>query len=110
MVGAWLSATVTKNILATVPHEFVAKTVTGVVPLKKVCVADIGNESQKNPILYCKVGAGDPVTVTLDPSVTDALHALKSVGTVRLVTEILGVPLTAIDFVALFTPQLLVTE
>ena len=36
------------------------------------------------PILYCNV-VGDPVTVTFDPSVTNALHDLGSVDALILV-------------------------
>lgn len=85
-----------------------AKTVTGVVPLKKVWVAEIGKENRKNPILYSRVVPG--VTVTFDPSVINALQAFKSVGTVMLLAVRDGAWVTEIDFVALVAPQLLLTE
>ena len=85
-----------------------AKTVTGVVPLKKVWVGEIGKENRKNPILYCSVG--EPVVVTFDPSGTNALQTFKSVETVILLAVRDGAWLTEIDFVALVAPHPPVTE
>jgi len=91
------------------PQEFVAITITGVVPLKKVKVEGIGIENMgKIPILYCRVA--DPVNVTLEPSVTKALQALAAVEVTILLAVRIGDWVTVIDFVALVTPQVAVTE
>ena len=109
IAGAWLSLTVTRNILEVLPQEFVAITITGVVPLKKVKVEGIGVENTgKVPIQYWRVA--DPVTVTLEPSVTNALQALAAVEVTILLAVRIGDWVTVIDFVALVIPQVAVTE
>lgn len=57
---------------------------------------------------YCKVG--DPVVVTFDPSVTNALQEVGSVDALTLVAVRVRDEFTVIELVALPIPQLLVTE
>ena len=57
---------------------------------------------------YCKVG--DPVVVTFDPSVTDALHEVGSVDALILVVVRDRDEFTVIGLVVLPVPQLLATE
>ena len=106
ITGFWLSLTVTKNVVELLPQEFVAVTVTGVTPLKKVN----GEVITVVPILYTSVGAGDPVTVTFGPNDTDdALQLLASVLALILVASIVGAWFTVIFITAAELPHTAVT-
>ena len=72
-------------------------------------MAEIGNEKNgQKPILYCNVG--EPVVVTFEPSVTDALQEVGSVDAFTFVAVRVRDEFTVMELVALPIPQLLVTE
>jgi hypothetical protein len=86
IAGGWLSLTVTVNVFVSVPQEFVAVTVTVVVPTGNEC----GDVITVVPILYDTDGVGGPVTVTFGPNVNDALQLLTVLTLLILVAVIVG--------------------
>lgn len=69
-----MSLTFMTKELFVVAQEFVAATLTVVLPTGK----DLGEVITVVPILYTNVGLGVPVTVTLEPKATDALQLFKA--------------------------------
>ena len=81
-----MSPTFTRNVFVTDPQVFVAVTVTVDAPTGNT----LGELITDVPILYTRVGAGVPVTVTFGPKDTDALQLSKLVETIISVAVMVG--------------------
>ena len=80
----------TRNVVLTLVQLFVAVTVTVVVPTEN----ERGDVITVVPILYTKVGDGEPVTVTFGPKLIDVLQLFKVAELLILLAVTVGAVFT----------------